>query len=271
MSSVGTEFIPGENPPVGIAYIALPTDIDRLKYIALCYKTSTVCIRTDDGAFYTRVPISDRDLQDLDFPEESKALGTPVVFVNEEKKNQLIIVATLTWSDNLPDLKQGQFRSRKMVGNTFVEIGGSAKEKRIGIIINTDSEGEALISILSKNNNGKFTVEIQGDANILVSNKISLESSRGTTISTITKTNTSSFTQTDTENKFISKKFIINKGNEAMMLGNETTSLLNKLITTISKATVMVNGTPMPLLNATEILQFTSETQKLLSKSAFLE
>ena len=82
-------MIEGNNPSVGIAYLALPSDLDRSEYINLCLKTSTVCMRCEDGSFYTRVPVGSSVLDRLEFPLTIQELGLPLLFINEPTKNQL--------------------------------------------------------------------------------------------------------------------------------------------------------------------------------------
>lgn len=273
--SIGTTPIEGFNKSVTIAHIAIPTDLDRARYIALCYKTQTVSVRCDDGAFFNRLPISDKDLQEIEFPDTSEQLGSPVVCINEPLKNQLLIVAVFNWTDTLPDLKEGQFKQRKRFMESYVEMSGSAKEKRLSFIVNSEDKGEICINVISKKDSGKYTVDIQGDISLIATKTITLLSQEGIEISTEKKEgeeiNKTSYNQTSTENRFQNKKFIINEGKEPMMLGTKTESFLNDLIDEIAKSTVTTALGQQPLLNASQITAFKERTKELLSEIGYLK
>lgn len=265
------DTIQGYNYPAGIAYVALPTDLDRSRYIALCYKTRTVCVRMDDGAFFTRVPIADRELQEIEFPEDSTKMGSPVVYVTEPVKNQIFIISTFQFPEDLPDLKEGQFKLRRRFLDSYVEISGSAKEKRVSVIVNTETGGEATFNILSKDNTGKLKLDVQGDIEIVVTKNTKLLAGESTNIATQNDQDKSSFNQTPTNNEFINKKFTINKGDEAMIRGTAFKSFMDDLIIELSNSTVTTSIGQQPLLNKAQIAAFKEKTQELLSTIAFLE
>lgn len=274
---VGAQPIQGYNQSVGIGYIALPSDIPRAEYISLCYKNSSVCIKCEDGSFYTRVPIDSTALNFIEFPLEINDLGSPIVFVNEPVKNQLIVLGVLNKIEDMQDNIEGQFKFKKKFGASYVEIVGSAKNESIGLIVDGQDRGEIFINVSNDKSNAKLNIEILGDANLTVSNNINFTSHNKIRLETLNDTDkneeniSSSFEQTSSENHFEAEKFTINSGEEAMLRGDRVKQFLDDFIDEVSKIKVATPIGLQPIVNKAQILAFKQKTKDLLSEVAFLE
>ena len=209
-------IIPGQNYSAGIGYVALPVDLPREQYISLCYKTGTVCVRTEDGGFKNRVPISENDLNLIDFPDDVHKLGSPVVYVTEPIKGSWFIVAIYPTPDKVLDGKEHQFKIRRKIQGGYVEISGSAKDKFLGFtVIGDDKPGELYLRVTNKGKNSKLKLEVTGDTEITSTKNTIITSFDSTRIETKDpkdKNQKSSFKQTSTENYFESDNIIIKSG-----------------------------------------------------------
>lgn len=205
----------GENPSVGIGYLALPSDVDRRAYIDLCLRTSTICMRCEDGSFYTRIPITSSVVDKLEFPETIGQLGSALLFINEPIKNIPIVIDTISLPDYLPNIKEGEFKTKREWGESYAEISGSAKEERITLLLNSKNKGAVNINIISKTESGKLSVDIQGDVDIVTSKDFNVTSHRAAQIKTIVgkednqreREEESVFNQDSESNSFDSKQF----------------------------------------------------------------
>lgn len=268
----------GYNFPAGIGYIALPVDLTREAYISLCYKTCTVSLRTDDGGFFNRCPISESDLNSIDFPEDINKLGSAVVFVNEPIKNQLLVVALYPSIDEVQDGKEGQFKIKRKVSDSYVEISGSGKDRFIGISVVslTDKPSEFYVRVSNKKQNSKLKLEVTGDIEVLSTKNTKLVAFDSTTIETKNssdKNKLSQFKQTSQENHFEAERFTIDKGDQAMIRGNKMKDLFSSFFDDLSKAMVQTVDGPAPLMpdSITLIQSYKAKLEDLLSTKSFLE
>ena len=123
-NTLGQTSVAGFQWSAGIAYITIPTDIDRDVFIAESYKNGRVSMRMEDGCFFNQVPIDIDVLNFITFPSQAKEFGTAVVFVLEPTHNQPIIVARLPKNDTVGNLKENQFRISRKLGKKIIELSG---------------------------------------------------------------------------------------------------------------------------------------------------
>ena len=274
--SFGVEPIPGFNYPAGIGYIALPVDIDRSEYVKICLMTSTVSIRTEDGGFINRVPIGQLALNLIEFPEKPEQLGSPVVYVNEPIKNQLMIVDVYSQGESVQDLVEGQFKFKKRFGSSYVEISGSAKSKYIGITVNSESKGEFYVNVMNKNRDAKMRLEVSGDCDVVAYKNTNITSYGKNTLSSKSDKDdnkSSTFTQSSDETEFVTDKFKINKGDQAMVKGDKLKDLLSSFFDDLSSAQIVTpqgNGNFLPDF-VTKIQSYKTRLEQILSEKSFLE
>lgn len=273
-----TTPIDGENYTGGIAYIALPVDMDRDRYVGLCYKTNNVCIRTEQGAFFKNVAISETNLNFIDFPLKVNDLGSPVVYISEPTKGQIFIVSVLTNSQNISDNVEHQFKFKRKYEGTIVEIVGSAKQRFLTFNINSDDKpGTFYVNINNKNTDSLIKLEVGGDFELVSHKNTTLTASEKSIIQTISqddKNKKSTFEQTVSENHFDGEKFTINNGTEAMVRGDKIKDLLLSFFDDLSKAMVLdpISGS-IPFDPGTVIIiqSYKTKLEDILSTKSFLE
>lgn len=250
----------------GIAYVAIPSDLDRATYIADCYKNWHVSVRTEDGGFLNRVPITPEVLNFIEFPLTPSELGTCVQYVTDEQHQTTFIVNRFANREEIGDGREHMFQLRRKYKGQFVEISGSAKEGFINLFVDAKSiKGGLNIHINSDNDDALLNIDIAG---ILKTSTKSTQLTQTDSfeVSTTDGDNESSYQQTATENKFFNKRFIVNDGENPAVLGNEIKTFLGNFIDEVSKITV--NGSPIS--NLVQVQDLKKKLDDMLSKEMFL-
>lgn len=167
----------GKRQSAGIAYIHIPLDTDRDKYIFNCLRTHTVSLITEDGQYIPKVNIGKMLIQFIDFPEDTGKVGSPVVWVNIPFYNEPVVIDVLSPSDEMQGgLEEKQFKFRRSNGNAVVEISGRGKKGQLFINVDGDDDdsGRVYINIRNKSKTGKLNLKIQGDIEADVEGKVEL-------------------------------------------------------------------------------------------------
>lgn len=271
MNSTGIQEAPGYQYNAGIAYVAIPSDLDRERYIADCYSNCQVSLWVNDGSFLNRVPVSPEVLSFLEFPLEKNQLGSPVIYVTDELHKQLYIVARLLRRNQLGDIKEHQFKFKRQLDNAIVEISGNVKNGTINLLIDSaDETGSLNVNLFSRNDNAKLNVQVQGNIEIVSAGNTVIKQHDRITIETVDQNSDDSarVEQTATEHKFYNKKLTVNDGDEPMVLGNKLNDLFDKLIDSI--ASITVQKKPVDPDIQIKIRALKGDVKKILSEEGFL-
>ncbi len=261
---------------VGIAYIAIPTDVDRAAYIQDCYRNFTVSVWGEDGSFMNRLPITPEVLNFVEFPEIPAALGSPVVYVTEESQSQPVVIGRFPSQSTLGDTSEGDFSFGRNFQEGHVEIFGSSKNRCLRMGVHSGAEAGTMLIHVAGKQPGKFQVITIGDNEFTASENTSF-SQQGAFITTSADrsadddSNDAVFQQSPGEHRFKSNKFFINDGDEPFVLGNHLKTFLSDLIDELSKCTVSTAIGTQPLINAAQITAFKKRTDEFLSIVAYLK
>jgi len=274
--SIGTTPIGGENFPSGIGYIVLPPDIDREEYIALCYRSKSVSIRIEDGAFYKRVSIPEYLMSYIDFPEKKGEIGSPVYYISNPVRNQLYIVSVYSAdSENISDLSEKEFKIKRTFQGNQVEISGSPKQNYLGLKVDSqEGSGQLYLKVISKDNSGKLLLEVSGDLELISNSKTTLKSLGSTEIVTYDPGDKEKFTsirQSEKQTDVTSEKVVINDGDEPFLLGKKWKAFMKDLITEISNITTTTALGTQPVINKAQLLQYIQKLDDNLSQEAYLK
>lgn len=172
-NKVSTHPIPGIRDSAGIAYIFIPEDIDRDKFLFNAYRTGRVSLLTENSERFDNVRVSKNIFNFIDFPQKIGELGSMVVWILLPKKKIPIIVGTVNKDREYIDLSEHEFSIRKVKGSNLVEILGNAKLGNLYFNVECDQKGggNLIFNIRNKdpltNGGGSFKA--------FVSNKIDLE------------------------------------------------------------------------------------------------
>lgn len=250
----------------GIAYIAIPSDLDRQSYINDCYKNFHVSIRTEDGGFINRVPITPDALNFIDFPSTPNELGTCVLYVTDEQNQIIFITDRFANRNDIGDGRENSFKFRRKYKDRFVEISGSSDEGSINIIANGgEVKGRVNIIITDASKEALLNVDVAGDVQVTSTTKSLLQTEK-LVVATDDGDNAATYEQTPTQHKFYGKEIRVNDGEAPMVLGDALNTFLRNFIDEVAKITVAGS----PISNVPTILALKVELEKLLSKEAFL-
>lgn len=271
---IGIKSIPGFKYNVGIAYVAIPSDLDRGKYIADCFKNSSISVYTEDGGFNNRVPISPEVLGFIEFPINTNELGSPVIYITDEVYKHPYVVARLLKRNELGDNKEYQFKFKRILDKAFIEISGSVQNNTINLLIDSaDQAGQLNINLFSKDKNSKLSIDVQGDVEIVNSGSKKITQQKEIVVETIDENgeDKASWQQSTTENKFYNKKLIVNDGTEPMVLGNKFKEFMNDFIDELSNIKTNTAIGLQPIINAVQVNAFKAKIDNFLSKEGYLK
>lgn len=259
----------------GIGYVAIPFDIDRAEYIAYCFKQGRVSIKTEDGGFINRCPISIDLLNWIVFPDKPEQNGSVVTWTLESVHKQPMINGILLSTDEINDLKENEFKIGRKFNDNFVFISGSPQKEYHSVVLKGVKKPKYIVRILNDDNNAERIEEIQGTTKTFT--KKSYENSSNESIKhKVFKKNANENVEvehliTAKGNYFKGEEFVINDGKEQMTLGNTLKDFLDELIDTIASSTVTTSIGQMPLLNASQISALKQKTENILSKIGKLD
>jgi len=279
--NLGVRSAEGEAFSAGIAYVAIPSDVDRGKYIRECYRTSTVSIFSEHNGFNNRVPIDKFSINFIKFPDDVNKFGTAVSFVLDPIHKKPIIVGIYHSGDEISNLKENQFRFGREFKGKFIEIAGSSEEGYISLNVITDKGGKVSINVGSKDESGELDVKISGSVNITASCDTNIKQFGTFNLATIDKDNEeqfSTFEQNSKQHIFFDEqhnintdKLSINDGEEPFLLGKKWASFMKDFIKEVGGSTVTTALGQMPLLNAEQILEFENKVDEVLSTIGFID
>lgn len=257
----------------GIAYVSIPRDVDRDKFITECILSGRISIKTEDGGVYHKCPVSKNIFNDLEWPKKWQDNGTPVFYVTEPKHQQPIILGTFNFNDEVIDIREHGFKISKENRNELVQIAGNTDNfGELLIFVQGTEESRFMIKISNESNKGLVDIDIDGGFELRTISDIKNISQQRIINQVGESENESSVTsQTSSEYNIRVSKFSVNDGSEPMMLGNMWKDLMDAFIEEVSKSTVTTAIGQMPLLNSVQIANFKQRTEEILSEYSFTD
>lgn len=293
--NIGTQPDNADIYSSGIAYVVIPVDVDRAKYVAECYKTSTVSIYSEHIGFKNRVPIDKYSINFIVFPQATNEFGSAVSFKSEPLSKKPIIDGLYFREDELCDLSENMFKFKRELGENAVEIAGSPDGKFLTLNVAADKAGEIQINVKSKDESGKVSINVDGACEITsltdttlkqygklsfitanmqneTENTFEEHTSRGRNIySSQEMLDADDYLINSTKMALNTSSYLINNGKENFVLGQKLKSFLDKLINEISSITITTDNGPAPILNKAQILTYKEQTASLLSEVGFID
>lgn len=160
---------------VGVAYIAIPTDIDRDSFVRTCYRRNRVSIITDFGSVINECYILDEALERVQFPKTAGEKGSCVAYVSNKFSNKPIIIGILSENDNSSLLEEQMFRFEKEFNGTTILIQGDPQKN--SFVINISSKDPSSIEIAAKGNpESKLDINSSGSVNVKADQLINIKS-----------------------------------------------------------------------------------------------
>lgn len=176
--SIGTNGV-GSLFPTGTAYVCIPDNQDRTKFIQRCLKTQTLFIRGENGESFKNVFCSKTIIKDIEFPETAKERGTLVAWIKQPKHNHPIIIAALdlkTAIGNYYQERQIKFTKTNKAGS-IVDIDGRVDDGilDISVVSTEDGKGKIRLKVANPDSTAKMEVYVSGEADLYAENKIKLQ------------------------------------------------------------------------------------------------
>lgn len=274
MTNIGQQPIVGKKWAAGVAYVACPKDLDRDEYIAGCYKQGLISIRTEDGGFYNRVPVSLWAFNFIEFPEDNDKNGSTVAYITEPVHQQPMVIGLINKNNELIDLVEHQFKLKRKYNDNFVEIVGSAKGGYLGINVDAEDDAQVFINVINKNKTAKLDIQVDGEI-------ITHTTGGGThtrygeynnqTTDENDESQFASHKQTTTSNEFQNDEFKINDGTDPITLGNKLKALLDDFFDEIYISTVPTQAGLQYLTNREALHKYKERTKEFLSEISFTD
>lgn len=262
---------------VGIAYVALPTDVKREDYIRDCYRNFTVSVWGEDGSFMNRLPVAPELMNHLEFPAEASQLGSPVVYVTEQSQSLPIVIARFPLASEVGDAQEWDYKISRSYDDAHMDFFGSPKTGSMMLSVDAGKKAGAMMLKVNGEQDGQLSLAAKGSISCQATESTAFEQQQAFRTTTTDRSapegddsNDARFEQYPGEHHFKNKRFIINKGEEPMVLGKKLKGFLSDLIDEISKATVTTAIGQQPLLNAAQIAAFKKRTDEFVSIVGFI-
>ena len=274
--SVGKQGLSGKGNGIGVGYIAIPSDIDREKYVKESLRTGKVCIFTNYMEFIKNVRIGKITSQFIEFPDKVDELGSMVCWIKEPFHNQPIIIDVYKSLDEVDSQEENSFEFFKQTDDASVNIAGKAKDGSIGIDIDSELEegGKLNISVLNGNENAEVNVFTKGTINLESVGKINAKTTDEYNIE-VSEPNSDDKTTiqaTKSETVIKSPKIVHNEGKEAMVLGETLKKdILDELIDVLINTKVPTSIGLQSFITIPQLQKLKQKTQTILSKKSNLE
>jgi hypothetical protein len=215
---------------VGIqyGYIIIPSDVDRSTFINQCYRWERVSVLIEKGAGVIHDCYITREaILNINFPETSSKLGSCVLFLTDPLNGHPVVFGVLSKEDESQLLKEGVFKFSKHIGSSVVEIIGDASRGVINMTVNGGSVSQLNITATNSDGDAAINIKCQGNITIEANAALLLKSLKGAVI----------------EFKDTLK---LNTGSEAMVLGDELKTQIEKTNNLLQALINIISGAPIP-------------------------
>ena len=280
----------------GVGFVVVPSDIDREQYINDCYRTNTLTINGGRGYGYFRGVHADINvMQNISFPSGDENRGTAVIWVKDAISQLPVIVGVLRKQNEYYSLSENQYRlKRDNVDKTRVVelfIDGDTSSLDINVVGDKDEPANVNIKLNSENKDSIFNLSCDNEINISSEKNINIESNKKVSIQITDKgeLKSSIFYELGTgfvykdefenevnckdgEINIVSNKINHNSGKEPMVLGDTLATILEDILKSIQKLTVITPvGTSTIPVNVSEFAIIQSKINTIKSKKSNIE
>ncbi len=182
----------------GIGYIWIPERVERNKFVETCFRTTKVSFVTEDGQVYNNVSIDKVAINHIEFPDENRTLGSPVVYMVIPFHDQPVILGVYNSLDEFSKLEEKQFNLERITSTGSVRISGKGKTGELFISVNqydnnssdqTDLQedeqpnpqvlgGKIYIDVQNDSGTAELNVNVKGSLNIVTENKTTIKNAK---------------------------------------------------------------------------------------------
>lgn len=162
------------NQLIGMGYIFVPDGVDRTQYIETCFRKKRVDVIGDsDGTVFIDCYILQEALQNIQFPEESGKMGSPVVWVSMPLFSQPVVIGTFPNTTKIPIRGEEEFSVRRTFKKGMVSIEGDAKDGTLVINVKGNEFGVVKVAV-EGGENSVMDVFSEGNVRIAANKEIAV-------------------------------------------------------------------------------------------------
>lgn len=245
---IGPNSVGGNRYITGLAYVIIPSDVDRDTYVRECLKTGFISIIGEENNMIPRAKCDKAVLQTIDFPKETGVLGTQIAYIVIPKYKVPFVIANINKLNEYNDIKENQFKINRKTDFGLVDITGDGRGTlNISVSSNQAKKGKININLTNNDANTEFNLNVRGAINIISSGKTTVKS--------------------ESEVNVVSPLIKHNDGSEPMVLGETLAELLKEFIRQTSTST----NAGGPLSNASNIAALEQKVDDILSQISNLD
>jgi len=239
-NSVQTKGIGNKRAPSGICYAIIPEGVDRDTYVQNCLRRGVVSIQVEDYSVVFDCPVLSI-LQLIDFPLETKQLGSALVYVTEYNHNKPIIIDRLLKIDESTNYIENEFKLEKYTENGSVIISGVAKDGNLFINVSGKGEngGKVFIDVAHPDNEGEIIVNLKGNFQMELQAMV-LNVLKGFNVTTKEDININA------DGEAVINLGSVGEGVEPILLGTITQTEIDKTNNLLQNLITIINGSPIP-------------------------
>lgn len=263
----------GRKASAGVAYLYVPPDQDRDKFVRDAYRTGSVTIINDFSERMDNVRVSKHVMNDLEFPSDSEKLGSMVLWVNVPRNNQPVIVSVVPKGNEIYEFLEHQFSIRKTFGDSTIDVSGDAESGSLVINVFSKSKAPRIdMNVTTPEKDAKLNVKVSGDLKAIVENVAEIEAAnkiitrvvnreedeealteikyvRGEGFKYVDEFGNEILATEDSVNVKAAKSVMLGEGEEPVVLGDTLASLMSEILTAISNITTATSIGAQPILN----------------------
>lgn len=178
--SLGTQGIPDfSNIHTGVAYIAIPEDVERSVFIRNSFNARTLYIRSESGDRWKNVFASDEVFRNVKFPETSDKKGSMVAWIKVPKHNLPLIVGVIDLKDTASIItEEGQVRFQKRTSEGLVDFNMRAgiPEITMDVVSSVNGKGKLRLNVTNPNDTALLDVFVKGETELFATKKFTAKS-----------------------------------------------------------------------------------------------
>lgn len=280
----------------GVGFVVVPEGIDRLEYIADCYRTNTIAMIGGLGyGYFFNVHVDSNVMQNIVFPTniDEDVRGTAVVWVKDSVHKVPIVVASLRKQDDYYTLQENQYVVKRETESTSVVLfaDGSTALCEANVVGNKENPANLNIKITSENEDSVINLYVDNELNVsskktinvISEDEISVKIKKGgDAVTELTyKRETglhykdefdNEITLKDGEINIVSDKISHNDGSQPMVLGDKLADFLNDFLSAVQQLTVVtaVGASSIPV-NVATFAQLQTRLNEIKSSKSKLE
>ena len=118
-------------------YIALPTGVDRDKYVLDCLNRNVVTVQVEGAGQIRDCILSVSAKRDIKFPTDSKSLGSLVQLVSDSFHGKPVVSCVLFKSSDIDFVSENDFCQKSEVNGNNVAVSGNGSKGVLNIDVSS--------------------------------------------------------------------------------------------------------------------------------------